>query len=94
MAVHYKFKIEGDKPKTITLIGRQGWAMDQLVQAGATGCTPITQPAPRWSAYVHQLRKRGFCIDTITETHGGPFSGYHARYVLRSRVSRVRPDAA
>ena len=49
----------------------------------------VTQDA----AYVFKLRRRGVDIRTITETHGGQFSGHHARYVLRSRVHRA-PGAA
>ncbi|MCA0943379.1 hypothetical protein LCM08_00480 [Salipiger pacificus] len=57
------------------------------MKAGATGCTPIETPGPRWSDYVFKLRAAGVEIETITEAHEGPFSGTHARYVLRSRVS-------
>src|SRR5262249_54074389 len=31
-------------------------------------------------------------IDTITERHGGPFAGHHARYVLRSRIRVIGAD--
>jgi Winged helix domain len=70
----------------LTLSGREAWALLALVEAGERGCTPIDTPAPRWSAYVHDLRKLGFAIETIRERHGGPFAGEHARYVLRSPV--------
>lgn len=66
--------------------GRDAWALMELVRAGAKGCTPIDHPGPRWSGYVHKLRKAGLAIDTIHERHGGEFPGRHARYVLRSRV--------
>jgi hypothetical protein len=68
--------------------GRTRWALEQLIEAGPKGCTPIDNPAPRWSAYVHILRQEGFDIDTIHEAHGGPFAGTHGRYVLKSRVTR------
>jgi len=67
-------------------IGRRAWALLHLVQAGSAGCTPIDQPGPRWSGYVHRLRGNGFAIETVDENHGGPFSGSHARYRLRSDV--------
>lgn len=71
----------------VTEIGRRAWALLHLVQAGATGCTPIDQPGPRWSGYVHRLRGNGIAIETVEENHGGPFSGSHARYILRSSLS-------
>lgn len=70
----------------ISLVGREAWALLQLVEAGPTGCTPIENPAPRWSHYTWLLRGHGFAVDTIHEDHGGPFSGTHARYVLRNNV--------
>ena len=91
-------------PRTIELIGRDAWALGALIHAGPVGCTPITTPGPRWSGYVHKLRRRhGLNIVTIDEEHGGPYAGTHARYVLRSRVEfvddqdddrpNIRPDA-
>ena len=71
----------------IVVKGRDRWALEQLRRAGARGCTPIHNPAPRWSAYIFNLRERGLEIETITEPHGGEFSGHHARYVLRSGVA-------
>lgn len=73
----------------VTVSGRDQWALDRLRKAGRKGCTPITEPAPRWSAYVHNLRKLGVEIETITEPHEGDFPGHHARYVLRSAVSVI-----
>jgi hypothetical protein len=69
-----------------SLIGCDAWAFRQLKSANARGCTPIDHPGPRWAAYVHKLRKAGFSIETITEAHGGPFAGKHARYVLRTEA--------
>ena len=40
----------------IQVTGREAWAFDRLREAGARGCTPRTEPAPRWSAYVFNLR--------------------------------------
>ena len=73
----------------LALRGRNDWAMKQLMDAGAAGCTPIKNPAPRWSAYVHNLRGFGVVIKTITEQHGGTFAGNHARYVLMANVTVI-----
>ena len=72
----------------IAVSGRLQWALDRLRKTGATGCTPITEPAPRWSAYVFDLRAMGFEIETLHEPHAGDFAGTHGRYVLRSTVTR------
>lgn len=85
MANKHTFSISG-LPTPITLSGRDAWALRQLIAAGDVGCTPIHQPAPRWSAYVFNLRAMGIDVETIHEMHGGPFPGTHARYVLRSEV--------
>lgn len=69
-----------------TLVGRGAWALEQLIDAGGAGCTPITHPGPRWSSYVHDLRTKGLSVDTLRERHGGQFPGVHARYVLNSSV--------
>ena len=80
-----------DGDRLVHLPGRVAWAMEQLLRAGKNGCTPIDTPGPRWSDYVFKMRKRfGIDVETETESHGGPFPGSHARYRLRSRVSRVR----
>ena len=71
---------------TISVKGRVRWALEQLLKAGSSGCTPIDNPAPRWSGYVFALRQLGVEIETIHEPHGGAFAGTHARYVLRSNV--------
>ena len=84
------FIIDGDSSsKTIILSGRNRWALERLMAAGARGCTPIDEPAPRWSGYILNLRQIGVAIETIHERHGGPFAGTHARYVLRSQVRRA-----
>ena len=72
--------------REITFIGRDAWALRELIKAGEQGCTPIDNPGPRWSGYILKLRKAGVLIQTKTEPHGGEFSGAHARYVLRSKV--------
>jgi hypothetical protein len=82
-------KIEPDGA-TVKVVGRDAWALQQLIEAGKRGCTPIDRPAPRWAHYVYKLRGMGFVIETIHEPHFGPFAGTHARYVLRSRVTILR----
>jgi len=84
----YHIQPEGGEPFTIEAKGRNAWALDRLREAGAKGCTPIAEPAPRWSAYVHNLRGVGVPIETLTEPHGGEFSGKHGRYVLRATVQK------
>lgn len=84
----YTIENPDHEPVTADIGGRDEWALAQLVQAGADGCTPITNPAPRWAAYVHNLRGMGIQIETLTEKHGGAFPGNHARYILRSQVMK------
>jgi hypothetical protein len=77
----------GGEPRRVSVIGREAWALLELVEAGTEGCTPIDNPAPRWAHYTYLLRKNGFLIETINEKHGGPFSGNHARYLLHDVVT-------
>lgn len=79
----------GDDGPVVTVRGRDAWALLELKAANDNGCTPIDHPGPRWSGYVHKLRKAGIVIETIQERHDGPFSGQHARYVLRSLITIV-----
>ena len=83
LTIHFRRPPDG-KPQFV--VGRDAWALQELVRAGDAGCTPIDNPGPRWSGYVHNLRKLGLAIETIHESHGGPFAGTHARYVLKSHV--------
>ncbi len=75
-----------DTPFTITVSGRERWALESLMRANEKGCTPIDTPGPRWSAYVFDLRQVGVEIETQTEPHQGPFAGTHARYILHSKL--------
>ena len=70
----------------VIIVGRNLWALRQLLEAGEIGCTPITRPAPRWSHYTWKLRGLGVAVETIHEPHGGAYPGNHARYVLRSEI--------
>jgi hypothetical protein len=73
--------------RTFTVRGRDAWALDELIEAGQRGCTPIDNPGPRWSAYVFKLKREyGLAIETRHERHRGSFPGTHARYVLVSQV--------
>jgi winged helix domain-containing protein len=81
-----KVKIVLGAGQLVLLVGRAAWTLRQLIQSGPAGCSVFDIPAPRWSGYVHKLRKLGFMIDTIRERHRGRFPGHHARYVLRSCV--------
>lgn len=76
----------GAEVATKSFDGRVAWALGRLIDAGERGVTPIEYPAPRWSQYVMMLRREGVVIETIEERHGGPFRGWHGRYVLRSPV--------
>ncbi|MGJ3232180.1 MAG: winged helix domain-containing protein [Oceanicaulis sp.] len=71
----------------VQFTGRDAWALVKLAEAGPRGVTPIDTPGPRWSAYVFNLKRRGFNIETRHERHGPPFAGTHARYVLHEIVS-------
>jgi hypothetical protein len=79
---------DGSDPFTIEAKGRDAWAFDRLIEAGPKGCTPLEEPAPRWSAYVHRLRELNVPIETIWEKHGGTYPGKHGRYVLRADVRK------
>jgi hypothetical protein len=74
--------------------GRDAWTLAPLIEAGEMGVTPLERPAPRWSEYVRRLRRAGLMIETVTEKHGGPYSGHHGRYVLRTAVTVIRSKVA
>ncbi len=79
---------DGQK-RPLVLVGRNAWALSELVKAGPDGCTPFDNPGPRWSGYIHNLRRFGLHIVTHDEHHTGPYAGTHARYVLHDRVEVV-----
>ena len=72
-----------------SLQGRFAWALAGLLAAGEKGCSPIDQPGPRWSAYVHKLLRAALAIETLEDRHAGPYHGPHNRYALRSAVEGV-----
>jgi hypothetical protein len=76
-----------------TVTGRDAWALMARHRAGPHGVTPLDTPGPRWSAYVFNLRQLGLVIETVHESHGGPFPGSHARYVLHSSITIVEGSA-
>lgn len=90
----YLVQPSAGEPFPVIVSGRIGWALEQLRRAGARGCTPIDNPAPRWSAYVFSLRGMGVEIETLREPHEGDFPGHHGRYCLRSHVTRAEGGAA
>lgn len=83
------YRVTSTNGETFQIIvsGRDRWALEELRKAKAKGCTPSDNPAPRWSAYVFNIRELGVEIETITEPHEGEFPGHHGRYVLRSGVT-------
>ncbi len=89
MAEALRLELETEQGERLTLRGREAWAMHQLIRAGENGVTPIERPAPRWSHYIMQLRRRGLEIETVRLQHGGAFAGHHGRYVLRTPVKVV-----
>ena len=84
----YRIGTNRDAP-IIEVSGRQEWTLDRLIRAGAEGCTTVTDPAPRWSSYVHRLRRKGLIIETVYEPHSGSWPGMHGRYFLRSHIEPV-----
>ena len=72
--------------RELRLKGREAWTLNALIEAGARGVTPRERPAPRWSHYVYRIRRIGIEVETLRETHGGPYAGHHGRYVLGTPV--------
>jgi len=75
--------------RELVLHGREAFALNALIERGEAGVTALEWVGYRWSGYVFKLRNKGFVIETVHETHGGPFAGRHARYVLHSPVEVV-----
>lgn len=83
---HFLITPANGDPFRIVVTGRNLWALESLCEAGPKGCTPIQNPAPRWSHYIRELRLLGVEIQTLKERHGGKYPGSHGRYVLLSNV--------
>jgi hypothetical protein len=62
-----RVRVGDDDGPVVTIRGREAWALLALMAAGERGCTPIDHPGPRWSGYVHDLRRLGFDIETTHE---------------------------
>ncbi len=84
-----RITVETGGGSQMTAVGRDAWALFELLEAGERGVTPLDQPAPRWSHYIFKFRRAGLIIETVDEKHGGAYSGTHARYVLRTPVQVV-----
>jgi hypothetical protein len=64
--MNFVVKIQiGEGGPVVTIRGRDAWALLELKAANDNGCTPIDHPGPRWSGYVHKLRKAGIIIETV-----------------------------
>lgn len=88
-------RLDADGQPIVTLPGRVGWAISELIANGPRGVSTLERPAPRWSAYVHKARRRfGLRIETVDEKHGGPYAGEHGRYFLRERLEVVQTQTA
>lgn len=92
--VKLEIRVGGTDGRTLKVKGRDAWALDALLRAGARGVTPIDRPAPRWSHYIFKLRRAGLIVETIDEPHAGAYAGHHARYVLRSEVEVLEEERA
>lgn len=88
-----KLRIELPDGRQQTFVGREAWALRNLVDAGHAGLTTLSQPAPRWSHYIYRLRKAGLGISTDYETHSGEFPGNHGRYRLETAVTVIEGGA-
>lgn len=89
---HFRLTHLDASAQIVSFHGRLAWALHRLIEAGDAGCTPIDEPGPRWSAYVHKLRQASIAIESVRERHGGPYPGEHVRYVLRSNVKPINSD--
>lgn len=85
---------ENGGERLVSVRGRDAWALKQLLDAGSKGCTPIDNPAPRWSHYIWKLRQAGIPVETVTENHGGEYPGHHAKYRLTVPVRIVKENGA
>lgn|GEM_PF-1347678 len=66
----------------IVVMGHNRWALELLIDAGATGCNPIDYCLPRWFENIKSLRILGLHIETLHK-------GYHTYHILHSTASQV-----
>lgn len=90
----YLIRDPGGWERVITVSGRERWALETLMAAGATGCTSLTAPAHRLASYVCRLRDKGVLIVTEREQNDGEFPGVHGKYILLAKVVRIEPEAS
>lgn len=89
---HAQFTIKYDcaEFRTVLLSGYNRWALETLIAAGGKGCIPLELPAPRWSAYIHNLRRVGVPIATFAEPCSHSEKRKRCRYVLAASVEPVQ----
>lgn len=86
----------GGGEHVVSVRGRGAWVLLELKAADENGCTPIDHPGPRWSGYVHKLRKHGIVIETrrldalfeIERAINGRGAGERRAPCARKRASR------
>lgn len=73
------------------LAGQKARTLYALVKNKKTGISSleISSWALRLSGYIHQLRGKGFTIETRDEKHDG---GIHGRYFLKDAVKIVKVE--
>jgi len=79
----------GDGLQEYVFRGRRAWALRELHTAGSKGVSRADNYAPALTQYVAQLKSKRFDIRTIREKHSGPYSGFHARYVLMTDIGII-----
>ena len=79
-------------PIPLALTKRAEFFLEEMLAAGPEGITTIDYPGVRVGDAVFKLRKAGVNVETRYEEHGGDFAGHHGRYILRSRIVRLRAD--
>ena len=81
--------VDVERGYVFCITGRQLRTLRALLDAGAKGITAldVSSWAYRLASYIYDLRhKHGLEIQTIEEPHDG---GFHARYVLISKVNKA-----
>jgi hypothetical protein len=73
----------------ITFVGRESWAMRELIAAGERGVSSLHHIGPRLAHYCMKIRRAGLLVDMVKTPHSGPYSGWHGVYVLKSKLAVV-----